>query len=144
MWAPGTATSTGSASPAPPRSRTAGPHSSAIAFNIVEQDGMLITNVPVGTSDPQLTNIVNGGTKPVTVKSVTPPGGTYRAIGLPKVGTVIKPGEAIPVEVIYTPRHAVTSNGSFTITPSQGASATVSLTGTGLPDRKSTRLNSSH
>jgi len=27
----------------------------------------------------------------------------------------------------------VTSNGSFTITPSQGASATVSLTGTGLP-----------
>ena len=37
------------------------------------------------------------------------------------------------MEVIYTPRHAVTSNGSFTITPSQGASATVSLTGTGLP-----------
>ncbi|HET7245134.1 MAG TPA: hypothetical protein VFJ07_09895, partial [Streptosporangiaceae bacterium] len=34
---------------------------------------------------------------------------------------------------VFTPRHAVTSNGSFTITPSQGASATVSLTGTGLP-----------
>jgi hypothetical protein len=107
--------------------------SPAISFNIIEQDGMLITNVPVGTSDPQLTDIVNGGTKPVRVKSVTLPTGTYRAIGLPKVGTVIRPGEAIPVQIVFTPTQAVTSNDSFTITPSQGASATVSLTGTGLP-----------
>ena len=106
--------------------------STALSFVINEQDGMLITNVPVGVSDPQQTVIVNGGTKPVTVKSVTPPAGNYRAIGLPKPGTVIKPGEAITVEVIFTPQHAVTSNGSFTITPSQGTSATVSLTGTGL------------
>jgi ASPM-SPD-2-Hydin domain-containing protein/putative pyrroloquinoline-quinone binding quinoprotein/putative pyrroloquinoline-quinone-binding quinoprotein len=105
----------------------------AISFNIVEQDGMLITNVPVGTSDPQLTDIVNGGTKPVRVKSVIPPSGTYKAIGLPKAGTVIRPGEAIPVQVVYTPNQAVTSNDSFTIIPSSGASATVSLTGTGLP-----------
>jgi hypothetical protein len=107
--------------------------SPAISFVIIDEDGMLITNVPVGTSDPQQTDIVNGGTKPVTVKSVTPPTGTYQAIGLPKVGAVIRPGEAIPVQIVYTPRHAVTSNGSFTITPSSGASATVSLTGTGLP-----------
>jgi hypothetical protein len=107
--------------------------SPAISFVISEQDGMLITNVPVGTSDPQLTDIVNGGTKPVRVKSVSLPGGTYRAIGLPKVGTVIRPGEAIPVQVVFTPKRAVTSNGSLTITPSQGASATVSLTGIGLP-----------
>ncbi len=89
--------------------------------------------MPVGISDPQLTDIVNGGDKAVTVKSVTPPMGTYRAIGLPKVGTVIKPGEAIPVGVVFTPQHNVTTNGSFTITPSQGTSVTVSLTGTGLP-----------
>jgi hypothetical protein len=107
--------------------------SPAISFVIVEQDGMLITNVPVGVSDPQQTIIVNNGDKAVTVKSVTPPTGTYRAIGLPKVGTVIKPGEAITVEVVFTPQHAVTSTGSFTITPRQGSSATVSLTGTGLP-----------
>jgi hypothetical protein len=107
--------------------------STAISFVIIEQDGMLITNVPVGVSDPQQTVIVNGGTKPVRVKSVTPPTGTYRAIGLPKVGTVIRPGEAIPVQIVFTPQQAVTSNGSFTITPSRGASATVSLTGTGLP-----------
>src|SRR4029077_20224401 len=105
----------------------------AIAFNINEKDGELILNVPVGISDPQLTDIVNGGDKAVTVESVTPPTGTYRAIGVPKVGTFIKPGEAIPVGVVFTPQHNVTTNGSFTITPSQGASVTVSLTGTGLP-----------
>jgi len=107
--------------------------STAISFVINEQDGMLITNVPVGVSDPQQTVIVNNGDKPVRVKSVTPPTGTYQAIGLPTPGTVIRPGEAIPVQIVYTPQHAVTSNGSVTITPSQGASATVSLTGTGLP-----------
>jgi len=107
--------------------------STALSFVINEQNGMLITNVPVGISDPEQTVIVNGGTKPVKVKSVTPPVGTYQAIGLPKPGTVIRPGEAIPVKVIFTPQHAVTSNGSFTITPSRGASATVSLTGSGLP-----------
>ncbi len=79
-----------------------------------------------------MTDIVNNGDKAVTVKSVTPPTGTYRAIGLPKVGTVIKPGEAIPVGVVFTPQHNVTTNGSFTITPSRGTSVTVTLTGTGL------------
>jgi Abnormal spindle-like microcephaly-assoc'd, ASPM-SPD-2-Hydin len=105
----------------------------AIAFNINEKDGELILNVPVGISDPQLTDIVNNGDKAVTVKSVTPPTGTYRAIGLPTVGTVIKPGESIPVGVVFTPQHNMTTNGSFTVTPSQGTSVTVSLTGTGLP-----------
>jgi hypothetical protein len=104
----------------------------ALSFLINEQDGMLITNVPVGVSDPQITSIVNNGDVAVTVKSVTPPTGNYRAVGLPAPGTVIKPGEAIPVKVIFTPRHAVTSNGSFTITPDRGTPATVSLTGTGL------------
>jgi hypothetical protein len=106
--------------------------STALSFVINENDGMTITNVPVGVTDPQTTCIVNDGDAPVTVKSVTPPTGTYRALGLPRPGTVIKPGEALTVEVIFTPEHAVTSNGSFTITPSRGASATVSLTGTGL------------
>jgi outer membrane protein assembly factor BamB len=106
--------------------------STAISFVINENDGMTITNVPVGISDPQQTVIVNDGDKAVTVKSVTPPSGNYRALGLPKPGTVIKPGEAITVEVIFTPQHAATSNSTFTITPSRGTSATVSLTGTGL------------
>ena len=104
----------------------------ALSFVITEQDGMLITNVPVGVSALQVTSIVNNGDVPVTVTSVTPPTGNYRAFGLPKPGTVIKPGEAIPVKVIFRPQHAVTSNGSFTVNASKGTNATVSLTGTGL------------
>ncbi len=107
--------------------------STALSFKLNEDDGMLITNVPVGMTDPQVTDIVNDGTRPVTVKSVTPPTGVYSSADLPKVGTVIKPGEAIPVTVIYTPAHDVTTNGSFAITPSRGGTVTVSLTGTGLP-----------
>jgi hypothetical protein len=106
--------------------------STALSFKLNENDGMLITNVPVGMTDPQVTDIVNDGTRPVTVKSVTPPTGVYSSADLPKVGTVIKPGEAIPVTVIYAPQHKVTTNASFTITPDRGGSVTVSLTGTGL------------
>ena len=106
--------------------------SPALSFKLNENDGMLITNVPVGITDPQVTDIVNDGTAPVTVASVKPPTGVYSSADLPKVGTVIKPGEAIPVTVIYTPRHDVTTNGSFTITPNRGSGVTVSLTGTGL------------
>jgi hypothetical protein len=105
----------------------------SLSFVLVEQDGMLITNVPVGIVKPLETDIVNGGTKPVRVTSIKLPTGPYQAVNLPKVGTIIKPGEALPVEIIYAPTQAVTSNSSLTITASSGTSATVALTGTGLP-----------
>jgi hypothetical protein len=104
----------------------------ALSFVIVEQDGMLITNVPVGVTVPLTTAITNGGDTPVTVTSVTPPTGPYTAQNLPKVGTVIKPGASVTVQVTYAPSAAATSTGSFTIGASNGTSATVSLTGTGL------------
>jgi outer membrane protein assembly factor BamB len=107
---------------------------SSLSFLIVEQDGMLITNVPVGVAKPLTTDIVNGGTRPVRVTSISLPSGPYKVVsGLPKVGTVIRPGEALPVEIEYTPTQAVTNNSSLTITGSRGTPATVSLTGTGLP-----------
>jgi hypothetical protein len=49
------------------------------------------------------------------------------------VGTVIKPGASVTVGLVYAPQAATTSNSSFTITASNGTSATVTLTGTGLP-----------
>jgi Abnormal spindle-like microcephaly-assoc'd, ASPM-SPD-2-Hydin/PQQ-like domain len=107
---------------------------SSLSFLIVEQDGMLITNVPVGVMKPVTTDLVNGGTRPVRVTSISLPSGPYKvARGLPKVGTVIRPGEALPVEIEYTPTQAVTNNSSLTITGNLGTPATVSLTGTGLP-----------
>ena len=105
----------------------------AMSFVLTEHDGAVITNVPVGIIDPLVTTIVNGGDTPVTVTSVKPPADPYTALNLPKVGTVIRPGESIPVQVTYAPQQAVTSNSSFTITASTGTSTTVTLTGTGLP-----------
>ena len=104
----------------------------SLSFVVVENDGMLITNVPVGVVKPIVTDVVNGGTQPVRVTSISLPAGPYHVSGLPKIGTVIKPGEALPVEIDYTPAQAVTSSSSLTITASSGTSATVALTGTGL------------
>jgi hypothetical protein len=106
--------------------------SPSLSFVLVENDGMLITNVPVGITKPLVTSIVNGGTKPVRVTSITKPSGPYTVSGLPKIGTVIRPGEALPVQITYVPTQAVTSSASLTITASAGTSATVALTGTGL------------
>jgi hypothetical protein len=105
---------------------------SSLSFVLVEQDGMLITNVPVGIVKAVVTDIVNGGTKPVRVTSISLPTGPYTVSGLPKIGTVIRPGQALPVEIDYTPTQAVTSTSSLTVTARSGTSATVSLTGTGL------------
>ncbi len=104
----------------------------SLHFVLVKNSGELITNVPVGITDPVVTNIVNGGNKPVTVTSVTAPAGPYKALNLPKADTVIKPGGSIPVQVTFVPQQAVTSNSSFTVTASSGTSVTVTLSGTGL------------
>jgi hypothetical protein len=107
--------------------------STALSFAIVENEGTSVTNVPVGVTVPLTTAITNGGDTPVTVTSVTPPTGPYTAQNLPKVGTVIKPGASVTVQITYAPQAVATSNGSFTVTASNGTSATVTLTGTGLP-----------
>ena len=78
------------------------------------------------------TTLVNGGDTPVRVTSVQAPTGRYSAAGLPKVGTVIKPGEAIPVQAQFTPANAGTATGSFTVTTSKGPAVTVTLSGIGL------------
>jgi len=106
--------------------------STSLTFLLVTNDGGVITNVPVGTNSWENTSIVNGGDTPVRVTSVTPPTGRYSATGLPTPGTIIKPGEAIPVQAEFTPAKAGTATGSFTITTNKGPSVTVTLSGIGL------------
>jgi hypothetical protein len=104
----------------------------SLSFALVTNDGTKISNVPVGISSPQVTDIVNGGDTPVTVTSVTPPAGPYTAVDLPAVGAVIKPGQDVPVQITFTPQQAVTASSSFTITGSGGVKVMVTLTGTGV------------
>jgi hypothetical protein len=103
----------------------------SLHFELNTNDGDVITNVPVGISDWETTSLVNGGDTPVRVTSVKLPAAPYTITGLPKVGTVIKPGEAIPVQGEFSPAHIGPLDSSFTVNTSKG-SVTVALTGTGL------------
>ena len=105
----------------------------ALSFVLPNEDGTVITNVPVGIAPAQVDDIVNGGDKPVTVTSVTAPTAPFTTLHMPRVGTVIKPGGSVPVQITFAPQQAVTSTSSFTVTASNGTSVTVTLTGTGLP-----------
>ena len=105
--------------------------STSLSFVLNTNDGV-ITNVPVGINSWANTSLVNGGDTPVRVTSVKPPTGRYTAAGLPKVGTVIKPGEALPVQAEFTPTRVGTATGSFTITTNKGPAVRVTLTGIGL------------
>ena len=109
--------------------------STSMDFQIIEHDGMLIENVPVGIYKPQVDDIVNNGATPVRVTAVRLPAAPFTVTDPPRAGTVIRPGEAIPVNVVFTPARAVTSTGSMTITGTHGASVTVALAGTGVPPR---------
>jgi hypothetical protein len=105
----------------------------SLSFVLASEDGTVITNVPVGIAPSLVDDIVNGGDTPVTVTSVTAPTGPYTTLHMPRVGTVIRPGGSVPVQITYAPQQVVTSTSSFTVTASNGTSATVTLTGTGLP-----------
>ena len=64
--------------------------------------------------------------------AVKAPTGQYTVAGLPKPGTVIKPGQAIPVQGEFTPTRLGAANTSFTITTNKGQHLTVTLSGTGI------------
>jgi len=102
----------------------------SLSFALVLDDGTVQTAVPAGIPVPLTTDIVNGGSAPETVISVSGPSGPFTAADLPKPGTVLQPGQAVVVQVTYTPEQAGTDSSSFTITGNSGTSVTVSLSGT--------------
>jgi hypothetical protein len=90
-----------------------------------------ITDVPVGIAVPRVVTLTNYGTTTETVASVTPPSSPFSATGMPTAGTQIKPGQSIAVRVTYAPTQAGPASGSFTVTDTDGTSATVNLSGIG-------------
>jgi outer membrane protein assembly factor BamB len=105
--------------------------SASLHFELNTNDGV-VTNVPLGINDWETTSIVNGSDTPIRVTGVKAPTGPYTIAGLPAVGTVIKPGEAIPVQGEYSPTKIGAAGSSFTITTNKGPSVRVPLTGAGL------------
>jgi outer membrane protein assembly factor BamB len=102
-----------------------------VTFPLAPDQGEI--DVPVGITVPEVLTITNYGTKMQTVASVTPPSSPFSATGLPAVGTQIKPGESIAVQVTYAPTAAGPASGSFTITDADSSSVTVNLSGSGAP-----------
>jgi hypothetical protein len=96
-------------------------------------NGTVIAPVPVGTPNYAVSTIVNGGTTPQRITNISVPGGPYAVRGLPKVGTVLLPGQSVTVQFVYKPSQAVTSNAALTVTGSNGTAATVSLSGSSSP-----------
>ena len=88
-------------------------------------------DVPVGVTETQGIIITNFGTTTQTVTSVIRPTPPFTAAGLPAVGSKIRPGRSISVQVSYAPVAPRPAAGSFTIAGSSGLNATVTLTGTG-------------
>jgi len=90
-----------------------------------------VVAVPVGIQKPEIVTISNLGTLTQTITSVTPPSGPFSAANLPAVGTKLKPGASISVEVTFAPTSAGPAAGSFTVVGSSGLQAVVSLNGVG-------------
>jgi hypothetical protein len=99
---------------------------------VLTSSGGPVGNVPVGISVPLTTTIVNTSTAPEKITSVTAPGGPYSYIGLPRPGTVLKPGQSLVVEVSFAPSQPGPRNGTLTIRASHGPTTQVQLSGTGL------------
>jgi hypothetical protein len=96
-------------------------------------NGTVIAPVPVGTPNYAVSTIVNGGSTPQAITKISMPGGPFTVRQLPKVGTVLLPGQSVTVQFVYQPSQAVTSNAGLTVTGSSGTAATVSVSGSSSP-----------
>ena len=96
-------------------------------------DGTQIGPVPVGLPEYAVSTIVNGGTTPQRITKISGPGAPFSARFLPRVGTVLQPGQSLTVQFAYTPSQAVSSNSALTITGSSGTPAKISLSGASAP-----------
>jgi hypothetical protein len=103
----------------------------SLSFVLNTNDGV-ISNVPLDITVWAEASIVNGSDIPLRVTAVKAPTGPYTVAGLPKVGAVIRPGEAIPVQGEFTPARIGATDSSFTITTDKGQILTVTMSGTGL------------
>jgi hypothetical protein len=104
-----------------------------VPFALVTDTGQFASNVPVGIQVPREFDIVNGGTKPVTITLVTPPAAPYSLASGPTTGTVLQPGQSTVAQILFAPAAAGSFPGTYAVSGSDGSTATVRLTGTGLP-----------
>jgi hypothetical protein len=105
----------------------------SVPFALISDTGQFVSNVPVGVQVPREFQIINGSTQPVTITGITPPAGPYTVTGAPRAGSVLQPGQSAVIQVFFAPTAPGNYPSSFSVHGSDGSTATVSLTGIGLP-----------
>ena len=105
----------------------------SVQFALVNDIGQFESDVPVGIEVPREFNIVNGGTQPLKISSVSAPGGPYTVLSGPQPGDVLKPGESQVVQIQFAPTTPGNDPATYSITGDDGTTASVRLTGAGLP-----------
>src|SRR5215472_2155122 len=77
--------------------------------------------VPVGTTTQQQVTITNTESVPLTLTSATPPSAPFGVSGVPANGTVLAPGQSVPLSISYQPTGTGGDSDSLTLTGDDGA-----------------------
>ena len=93
--------------------------STAMHLALINDNGVFVSNVPVGVIVLQEVDIINGSTHPETITSVKAPSAPYRVSGLPAVGTVLRPSQSIVVQVRFAPTAPGRFPGTLSVTGSE-------------------------
>ena len=67
-------------------------------------DGTQVGPVSVGLPEYAVSTIVNSGTTPQRITKISGPGAPFSARFLPRLGTVLRPGQSLTVQFAYTPK----------------------------------------
>jgi hypothetical protein len=111
----------------------------AVTFPLSTDQGLVA--VPLGVQVPQLIDIINGGSTPDTVRSVSKPSAPFAAANLPTPGQTLVPGQALVVALTYTPTQPGPAHGSLVITDSAGKRLVVPLAGIGTGAQSQVRAS---
>ena len=104
-----------------------------LALRLSLNDGTEVGPVPVGQPVYAVTTVVNGGAAAQRITRVSAPGTPFAVRGLPRPGTMLRPGQSVTVQVGYTPRRVVSSKAALAIAGSSGTIARIPLSGVAQP-----------
>jgi hypothetical protein len=86
---------------------------------------------PINTTMTLMVDILDNGSSPGQVNSITVTGKAYKVVGVPLLPTSVPSGNELPIGIEYTPTAAGTDTGELQITYGDGTSFSVGLQGSG-------------
>jgi hypothetical protein len=105
-------------------------------------DGSTITYPPtqVGSTVTALLTILNTGTAPGVLNSVTVSGSAFSTIGLPLLPGTLNAGQALNLSVVYSPKSIASDTGTIQLVFG-GQTVTFNLAGSGISSQLSFQFN---